>query len=102
LDKVYEFDIDLVLPGHRGIFMNCKGRIQELKHYHQKRLYKIISILEEGGKSPFQVASRTNWDIINDSWDLFPVSQKWFATGEAIFHLKYLERQGIVRRNRLG
>jgi hypothetical protein len=39
-----------------------------------------------------------SWDNIYDSWDLFPVPQKWFATGEAISHLKYLEEEGIVRR----
>jgi hypothetical protein len=38
-----------------------------------------------------------SWDILCDSWDLFPVSQKWFATGEAIAHLKYLMEKGIIR-----
>ena len=27
---------------------------------------------------------------------LFPVSQKWFATGEASAHLKYLEEKSLV------
>jgi glyoxylase-like metal-dependent hydrolase (beta-lactamase superfamily II) len=96
LDKVYELDIELVLPGHRGIFRNCKERIQELKHHHYKRLDEIVSILEKGRRNAFQVASRMSWDNIYDSWDLFPVSQKWFATGEAISHLKYLEEKGIL------
>jgi len=97
LDKVYELDIELVLPGHRSVFKNCKERIQELKHHHQNRLDEIISILEKGNKNAFQVASKMSWDIISDSWDLFPVSQKWFATGEAIAHLKYLKEKGIIR-----
>ena len=98
LDKVYELDIELVLPGHRSIFRNCRKRIEELKDHHEKRLDEIISILEKGSKNAFQVASQMSWDIIYDSWDLFPVSQKWFALGEAIAHLKYLEGRGIVRR----
>jgi glyoxylase-like metal-dependent hydrolase (beta-lactamase superfamily II) len=102
LDKVYELDIELVLPGHRGIFKNCKERIQELKDHHQKRLDEIISILEESSKNAFQIASQMSWDIICDSWDLFPVSQKWFATGEAIAHLKYLVEKGIIRREMQG
>lgn len=97
LDKVSELDIELVLPGHRSIFRNCKERIQELKQHHQKRLDEIISILEKGDKHAFQVASEMNWDILCDSWDLFPVSQKWFATGEAIAHLRYLKEKGIIR-----
>jgi glyoxylase-like metal-dependent hydrolase (beta-lactamase superfamily II) len=96
LDKVYQLDIKLVLPGHREVFRNPKDRIQELKNHHQKRLDEIIAILGKGGKNAFQVASRMTWDITYDSWDLFPVSQKWFATGEAISHLKYLEEKGVV------
>jgi len=97
LDKVYELDMELVLPGHRSIFKNCRERIQDLKHHHQNRLNEIISILGKGSKNAFRVASKMSWDIISDSWDLFPVSQKWFATGEAIAHLKYLKEKGIIR-----
>ena len=98
LDKVYELDIELVLPGHRGIFRNCKERIQELKEHHQKRVDDIISILGKGTKNAFRVASQMSWDIVYDSWDLFPVLQKWFATGEAIAHLKYLEGKREIRK----
>ena len=102
LDKVYEIDIELVLPGHRGISKNCKERIKELKNHHLRRLDEIISILEKGNKNAFQVASQTTWDITYDSWDLFPVSQKWFATGEAISHLKYLEEIGKIKTEMRG
>ena len=98
LDKVYQLDIKLVLPGHREIFRDPKERIQELKDHHQKRLDEIIAILRKGRKNAFQVASRMTWDIAYDSWDLFPVSQKWFATGEAISHLKYLEEKEVIRK----
>jgi glyoxylase-like metal-dependent hydrolase (beta-lactamase superfamily II) len=97
LDKVYELDMELVLPGHRSIFKNCRERIQELKQHHQDRLDEIISILKKGSKSAFQVASKMSWDIMSESWDLFPVSQKWFATGEAMAHLKYLKEKGIIK-----
>jgi glyoxylase-like metal-dependent hydrolase (beta-lactamase superfamily II) len=100
LDKVSELDIELVLPGHRSIFKNCKGRIQELKDHHQKRADEVLSILGKGSQDAFQVASQMSWDIadVYDSFDLFPITQKWFATGEAIAHLKYLEEKGVVRR----
>jgi glyoxylase-like metal-dependent hydrolase (beta-lactamase superfamily II) len=102
LEKVYELDIELVLPGHRSISRNCRERIQELKHHHEKRFDEVISILERGSKNAFRVASQMSWDILYDSWDLFPVSQKWFAIGEAIAHLKYLEEKGIIRREMRG
>ena len=39
-----------------------------------------------------------SWDIDCESWELFPVAQKWFATGEALAHLRYLEGEGRIRR----
>ena len=98
LGKVYNLDVELVLPGHRGAFKNHKERIQELKEHHQTRASEVISILEKGDQSAFQVASQMSWDMTYESWELFPSSQKWFATGEAIAHLKYLEEKGKVRR----
>jgi glyoxylase-like metal-dependent hydrolase (beta-lactamase superfamily II) len=96
LDKVYDLDIELVLPGHRSVFGNQKERIRELKLHHQTRLGEIISILERGRQNAFQVASQMTWDIGFKSWDLFPPAQKLFAFGEAMAHLKYLEEAGDV------
>jgi glyoxylase-like metal-dependent hydrolase (beta-lactamase superfamily II) len=99
LDKIYHLKVDRVLPGHRRLFENYTERIDELKHHHEHRVEEILSILKE--KSPqtaFEVAAKMTWDIEADSWDSFPVAQKWFATGEAISHLRYLERRGKIRR----
>ena len=98
LDKVYDLDVELVLPGHRRIFRNHKERIRELKQHHQTRLDEVISILGKGRQNVFQIASQMTWDISYKSWDLFPPAQKWFAFGEAMAHLKYLEEEGKVER----
>jgi glyoxylase-like metal-dependent hydrolase (beta-lactamase superfamily II) len=94
LDKIYDLDVELVLPGHRSIFRNQKERIRELKQHHQARLGEIISILKRGKQNAFEVASQMTWDIVFQSWDLFPPAQKLFAFGEAMAHLKYLEEEG--------
>jgi glyoxylase-like metal-dependent hydrolase (beta-lactamase superfamily II) len=96
LDKVYDLDVELVLPGHRSIFGNQKDRIRELKLHHRARLEEIISILGRGKQNAFQVASQMTWDIGFRSWDLFPPAQKLFAFGEAMAHLRYLEEEGQV------
>jgi len=101
LDKVYELDVALVLPGHGGIFRNCKERIKELKDHHRKRANEVLSILKKGSQNAYQIASQMKWNIVCDSWDFFPILQKWFAIGEAIAHLKYLEEKGIVRKEML-
>ncbi len=96
LDKVYDLNAELVLPGHRSIFNDQKGRIRELKQHHQTRLGEVISILDKGKQNAFQVASQMTWDIGYKSWSLFPPAQKLFAFGEAMAHLKYLEEEGQV------
>ena len=98
LEKVYALDVNLVLPGHRSIWNDHKRRIRELKEHHQARANEILSALEEGQKNAFQIAPYVTWDIECDSWELFPALQKWFAVGETIVHLQYLEEKGMVRR----
>ena len=61
------------------------------------RAGEILTILQEGSRNAVQVASQMSWDIDCESWDQFPSSQKWFAIGEAIAHLKYLEDREEVR-----
>ena len=36
------------------------------------------------------------------SWEAFPVAQRWFATGEAISHLRFLEEEGRLVRRETG
>lgn len=102
LDKVYDLDVELVLPGHRSIFGDHKERIRKLKDHHRARLREVLSILGAGRQNAFQIASQMTWDIGHKSWDLFPTSQKLFAFGEAMAHLKYLEEEGEVRREANG
>jgi len=102
LDKVYELDIELVLPGHRSIFKNCRQRIDELKHHHQTRADEVLSILEQSSQNAYQIASRMSWDVDYKSWEKFPPQQKWFAFGEAVSHLKYLREEKRVQKQPLG
>ena len=100
LDKVTGMQVDLTLPGHRRLIRNHDARISELKQHHAHRLNEVLAILEGASLNAFQVASRMTWDIKAESWDQFPVAQRWFATGEAISHLRYLEEEGsLVRTN---
>jgi glyoxylase-like metal-dependent hydrolase (beta-lactamase superfamily II) len=98
LDKVNQLQIDLVLPGHRRLIDNPKARIGELKKHHALRLDEVLTVLKKGPMSAFQMAAHMTWDIDCESWDQFPVAQKWFALGEAISHLRYLEEDGRIVR----
>lgn len=102
LDKVSKLDIEVVLPGHRRVIRNSKERIEELRVHHERRLEEIISILRGGKMDAYQIASQMDWDIVCDSWDLFPSPQKWFAMGETLAHLKYLEEEGMIKKEERG
>ncbi len=102
LDKINDLQVELVLPGHRRLMEDCGGRIKELKDHHERRNGEILSILKQGPKTAYQTASQMTWDIDSDSWEAFPASQKWFATGETVAHLRYLEHQGLIFRYENG
>jgi len=98
LDKVKKLQIDLVLPGHRRLIEDPGERITELKKHHACRLDEVLAVLDGSSMNAFQVASNMTWDIVSENWDQFPATQKWFATGEAISHLRYLEEAGKLMR----
>jgi glyoxylase-like metal-dependent hydrolase (beta-lactamase superfamily II) len=99
LEKIGRYEVDLVLPGHRNPFRNLRERIGELLDHHEARNRETLTILGHGGQSAYEVATQMTWDISCGQWADFPVPQKWFATGETLSHLRYLEGQGKVKRD---
>lgn len=98
LKRVAELDIDLVFPAHRSIIKDYHKRIKELIIHHEYRLEEILEILREGKKTASQTAAKMHWDLIYNSWEDFPGTQKWFASGEAMSHLEHLVFKGIAQR----
>ena len=98
LKKVLELDVELCLPGHRSFITDFSGRIAELLEHHRDRANEVLDVLKDRAKTAYQTAAGMSWRIRARSWEEFPVMQKWFATGEAIAHLRYLERKGLARR----
>jgi glyoxylase-like metal-dependent hydrolase (beta-lactamase superfamily II) len=98
LDKVAAYDVRLVLPGHRNPIADHRRRIEELKAHHRVRAQEITGILGRGAQTAYQVASQMTWDLSYSRWTDFPVPQQWFATGEALAHLQYLERRDEIVR----
>lgn len=98
LDKTAELEVELVLPGHRHIFKDSRQRIQELKEHHVERAKEILQILSKSSSNAYNIAAQMTWDMTYKTWEEFPTAQKWFATGEAIAHLSYLETNGYVQK----
>jgi len=97
LEKVQGMEIDRVLPGHRRRLGNPAARIAELRQHHRKRNAEILAILRGGPRNAYDIAGRMTWDLDCPSWKDFPLPQKWFTTGEALAHLRFLEEEGKVR-----
>lgn len=98
LNKVYEYEIDYLFTAHRKIIRDHQKRIIELLDHHDVRLKEILDILRDGKKTPGEMAASMHWDLSHKSWDDFPYSQKWFASGEALSHLEHLVYIGRVKR----
>ena len=96
LDRISGLEIQLVLPGHRSIIRNCGSRIEALKRHHMDRCNEVLDILETSAQNAEQTAAQMTWDIKAESWDKIPVLQQWFATGEAVAHLRFLANKGLV------
>jgi glyoxylase-like metal-dependent hydrolase (beta-lactamase superfamily II) len=99
LDKVRNLPVKIVLPGHRNFFTDLAGRIDELKKHHQNRVNEVLDVLDKNTMSAYEIAAGMTWDIDCENWEQFPIAQKWFAVGEAIAHLRYLEGEGRIKRN---
>ncbi|MFH1481587.1 MAG: MBL fold metallo-hydrolase [Pseudomonadota bacterium] len=100
LEKVSSLSVDLVLPGHRRLLNDHRGRIVELKEHHGNRLDEVLIALKDGDKTAWEVAPHITWDIKFSSWAEFPPVQKWFAIGETIAHLNYLEADRKIWRRK--
>ncbi len=98
LRKVDQLGVDLCLPGHRSLIGDFQARIRELEQHHFDRANEVIDILQDGDKTAYQAAAMMTWSIRARSWEEFPLMQRWFATGEAIAHLHYIEGKGLVSR----
>jgi glyoxylase-like metal-dependent hydrolase (beta-lactamase superfamily II) len=98
LTKVAALEVRRTLPGHRRLMDDPGPRIAELQRHHRARLDEVVAILGSGPRNAFETAALMTWDIQADRWEDFPVAQQWFATGEALSHLRYLEEaEKIVR-----
>lgn len=98
LNKISRFEVDRALTGHRQNDGSFQGRIQELHKHHEHRLNDVLNIV---GKYPYicgyDIAAKMEWSIRVKSWDDFPPGQRWFAVGEALSHINYLQNQGKLQ-----
>ena len=100
LEKVASLEVDLVLPGHRSEFKNCRGRAGEIRAYHETRLARNDKHSrprqhERLRSSPADGERPDRRDTRSRDYSLF---EKTIATGEAVAHLDHLAKIGTVQK----
>ena len=99
LDRVRDLPVELLLPAHRQETGALRGRVEELRAHHVRRLEEALRVVRQmPGLTAWQIAGHMAWSIRCRSWEDFPLTQKFFAVGEALAHLDYLEVRGQIRR----
>lgn len=81
----------LVLPSHGLPFRGAHARIAQLEAHHEQRLAELLDACREAPRSAADVLEL----LFRRKLD---THQMFFAMGEAIAHLHYLERAGRLRR----
>ena len=99
LQAIRDLPVDLLLPAHRAETGDLRERVDDLIQHHMQRLENALRVVRrEPGLTAYQIAGRMSWSIRSRSWEDFPLTQKYFAVGEALSHLDYLECRGRVAR----
>ena len=103
LKKVRDLPVKLLLPAHREETGVLADRVDELIAHHLRRIENAWqTVWEEPGLTGYDIAGRMRWKIRCRSWEDFPLEQKFFAVGEALAHLDYLEVRGRVYHREEG
>lgn len=95
LRRVRGEDVSEVLPAHVGRFTEMAERIDQLSAHHEERLAEITAALAVGPLTTWDIAASMAW---NRKWDDIAPFMKRVALGEAMAHLRHLERRGVAER----
>jgi glyoxylase-like metal-dependent hydrolase (beta-lactamase superfamily II) len=93
LDKLEPYQPTEVLPAHEHRFVDLHRRLAELRSHHEERFAEVISAIEDGCVTSWQIAPRLRW---SRPWDQITGFMRRAAVGETIAHLRALEARGLV------
>jgi len=98
LEMVDSLGVNFVFPGHGPVFNGLKLRAAEIFGYHEHNKRTIMSVLDDGLKTAYQVAGEILWKLETGGvafsdlggWD------RRLAILETVAHLKLLASEGSV------
>jgi glyoxylase-like metal-dependent hydrolase (beta-lactamase superfamily II) len=93
LDKLEAYHPTEVLPAHEHRFDDLHGRMAQLRLHHELRLAEVVTAIREGNTSAWSIAQRMTW---SRPWDQIEGFMRRAAVGEALSHLRTLQRRGVL------
>jgi glyoxylase-like metal-dependent hydrolase (beta-lactamase superfamily II) len=94
LEKLRGYGSEEVLPAHEHRFVGLDERLSELEAHHEQRFAEVLAAIADGVTVPWDIAARMNW---SRPWDRIEGFMRRAAVGEAMAHLRALEKRGLVR-----
>ncbi len=101
LNKTKAMGKEKAFPGHGEPFEGINERIDQIISHHNERIREIGSILEDGKKTAYEVATKMHWSR-GRTMDSMNLMERNFAVGEAIAHLRYMENKGYAESHLIG
>jgi glyoxylase-like metal-dependent hydrolase (beta-lactamase superfamily II) len=90
LERVRTLSVDLVLPGHATPFGKHSNVIDSLHSFYQRRQAKLLDILKDGPRTPFEIMGKLF--TADSGFELF------LMLSETLGNLEVLEEKGAVER----
>lgn len=95
LNKMKQFDAELVIPSHGSPFYGANERIDQILDHHDERLEFLQDIIQKETRlSVFEASEKLFNKKLN-------IHETRFAVGETLAHLEYLRYKGLCERELL-
>ena len=99
LQKLKNFKVSFVLPGHGPVFNSLSLRVKQIIHHHEQRKREIVQALDKSPqKTAYQIAQEIVWMPEEGGVafnDLAPWDRR-LAVMETVAHLRLLANEGKV------
>jgi glyoxylase-like metal-dependent hydrolase (beta-lactamase superfamily II) len=94
--KVQNYDVELVLPAHGGVFHDHRHRANQIIEHHRYREAEMLDLLKH--------QSMTAWDVAREVFgnEERPFAQWMAATFETLAHLEHAYLEGRARKFERG
>ncbi len=89
LDKLLNFDIKFILPGHYTFIDDVHGLIKRLKRFYNIRQRRLLELMDSGVLTPYELMQK-----------IFPrliPGEIFLGISEVIANLEVLEEKGLVK-----